>query len=69
MDTAVAPDNSASFNAEAYVVQAASLQRISIPTHQLKGVIENFSQIQVIAQPVLNFQLPESLEPLPRFEP
>lgn len=63
-------DANASFNnAKNYVIQAANLQGISIPAHQINGVTDNFLQIQVIAQPVLDFHLPESLEPLPRFEP
>lgn len=61
--------DASSNNAKNYVIQTASLQGISIPAHHLNGVIDNFLQIQVIAQPVLDFHLPESLAPLPRFEP
>lgn len=74
MANAASPTNadasfSAETSAETYVIQAASLQGISIPNHQMNGVIDIFLQIQAIAQPVLDFRLPESLEPLPRFEP
>ncbi len=35
----------------------------------MASVVENFERIQAIAQPVLDFPLPDTLEAAPRFEP
>ncbi|MDJ0707484.1 MAG: DUF4089 domain-containing protein [Leptolyngbyaceae cyanobacterium MO_188.B28] len=57
------------FSAEVYVQQTAQLLNLSIPPEQMAGVVENFERIQAIAQPVLEFPLPDTLEAAPRFEP
>ena len=53
----------------AYVEQTATLLGLSIPTEQMASVVENFARVQAIAQPVLEFPLPDNLEAAPRFEP
>ncbi|MCG8361914.1 MAG: DUF4089 domain-containing protein [Pseudanabaenales cyanobacterium] len=57
------------FSAEVYVQQTAQLLNLSIPPDQMASVVENFELIQAIAQPVLEFSLPDPLEAAPRFEP
>jgi len=57
------------FDAEAYVQQTLQLLRLSVPLEQLPSVIENFERVQAIAQPVLDFPLPDNLEAAPQFEP
>lgn len=52
-----------------YVPQTAQLLNLPIPPEQLASVVENFERIQAIAQPVLEFPLPDDLEAAPRFEP
>ncbi|KAI9131947.1 DUF4089 domain-containing protein [Acaryochloris sp. CCMEE 5410] len=47
----------------------AKLLGLSIPPDQLPGVVESFEQIHRIAQPVLDFPLPDTLEAAPQFEP
>lgn len=59
----------AAFSAEVYVQQAAQLLNLPIPSDQMASVVENFERIQAIAQPVLEFSLPDHLEAAPRFEP
>lgn len=54
---------------EAYVIQTIQLLGLSIPPDQLATVVENFNQVRIIAQPVLEFSLPDNLEAAPRFEP
>ena len=68
------PDNvtsqqTSSFDADAYVQQTAQLLNLSIPPEHMASVVENFERIQAIAQPVLDFPLPDALEAAPRFEP
>ncbi|MEO0378025.1 MAG: DUF4089 domain-containing protein [Cyanobacteria bacterium P01_A01_bin.17] len=64
------PSNpSDTFAVEAYVTQTAELLGLSIPPEQMERVIENFESIQAIAQPVLDFPLPDTLEAAPTFEP
>ncbi|ESA35595.1 hypothetical protein N836_11390 [Leptolyngbya sp. Heron Island J] len=53
----------------AYVQHTALLLGLSIPPEQMASVVENFKQVQAIAQPVLEFPLPDDLEAAPRFEP
>lgn len=53
----------------AYVTEMAKLLGLSIPPEQLQGVVESFEQIHSIAQPVLDFPLPDTLEAAPQFEP
>ena len=62
-------DNLAARPAAAYVKETARLLGLAVPPEQLAAVVENFEQIQAIAQPVLEFPLPDSLEAAPRFEP
>ncbi|MEM1253046.1 MAG: DUF4089 domain-containing protein [Cyanobacteria bacterium P01_H01_bin.21] len=52
-----------------YVEQTAKLLGLSIPAEQMASVVENFERVQAIAQPVLEFPLPDELEAAPRFEP
>ena len=69
----VSPENQSTahnmFSAEVYVQQTAQLLNLSIPPDQIASVVENFERIQAIAQPVLEFSLPDHLEAAPRFEP
>ncbi|MEM8807251.1 MAG: DUF4089 domain-containing protein [Cyanobacteria bacterium P01_G01_bin.38] len=58
-----------SFNAETYVRQTAQLLNLTIPPEQMASVVKNFELVQAIAQPVLDFPLPDALESAPRFEP
>ncbi|MEM9486918.1 MAG: DUF4089 domain-containing protein [Cyanobacteria bacterium P01_F01_bin.116] len=58
-----------SFDAATYAHQTAQLLNLSIPPEQMASVIENFERIQAIAQPVLDFPVPDTLESAPRFEP
>ena len=57
------------FRSRAYVVETAQLLGLFIPAEQMASVIENFERIQAIAQPVLEFPLPDTLEVAPSFEP
>lgn len=57
------------FVVEAYVTQSVKLLGLSIPPEQMASVIENFKGIQAIAQPVLDFPLPDTLEAAPTFDP
>lgn len=61
-------DGSDAFNS-AYVTKMAKLLGLSIPPDQVQGVVESFEQIHSIAQPVLDFPLPDTLEAAPQFEP
>ncbi|PZD71305.1 hypothetical protein C1752_07267 [Acaryochloris thomasi RCC1774] len=69
-ETSSHPTNSsATFEVKAYVTQTAKLLGLSIPPEQMGSVVENFESIQTIAQPVLDFPLPDTLEAAPTFEP
>ena len=57
------------FAIEAYVDQTAGLLGLKIPPEIRPSVIENFERVIAIAQPVLDFELPDNLEPAPTFEP
>ena len=57
------------FDAATYVHQTAQLHQLSIPPEQMPGVVDNFEQIHRIAQVVLDFPLPDTLEAAPQFEP
>ncbi len=57
------------FHTPSYVDQTAALLGLKIPTEIRSSVIENFDRIIAIAQPVLDFELPDDLEPAPTFEP
>lgn len=52
-----------------YVNQTAALLDLSIPPEFFPSVVEHFERVQAIAQPVLAFDLPSSLEPGFRFYP
>ena len=70
-DTASAPPSNApsSFNSEVYVTQTAQLLGLAIPPEQMAGVVAQFDRLQTIAQPVLDFPLPDTLEAAPTFDP
>lgn len=53
----------------AYVDQMAQLLDLSLPEDIRPQVVQNFAQIQAIAQPVLDFELPDQIEPAPIFRP
>jgi len=57
------------FEVAAYVDQMARLLDLSLPTEIRPQVVKNFAQVQAIAQPVLEFELPDKIEPAPVFEP
>jgi hypothetical protein len=64
-----ASTHSAEFDIQAYVDQMALLLDLKIPPEIRPSVVENFERIVAIAQPVLDFELPDGLEPAPTFEP
>ena len=57
----------ADFNA--YVTQTLKLLGLSVPPAQVDSVVDHFERVYHIAQPVLEFPLPDSLDPMPKFEP
>ena len=57
------------FEAATYVDQAAALLGLSIPPELRAGVVANFEHIQTIAQPVVDFSLPDTIESAATFEP
>ena len=57
------------FEVAAYVDQMTRLLELSVPEAIRPQVAENFAQMQAIAQPVLEFELPDTIEPAPVFEP
>ena len=63
------PSASAPFNAEAYVQQALQLLALDVSPKQQTVVMEQFERIRAIAQPILDFPLPDDLEAAPTFEP
>jgi hypothetical protein len=65
----VASTPTADFDIQAYVDQMALLLDLKIPPEIRPSVIENFERIVAIAQPVLDFELPDGLEPATIFEP
>lgn len=58
-----------SFETATYVEQTAALLGLEIPVEIHASVVENFDRIRAIAQPLLDFELPDDLEPAPKFEP
>lgn len=58
-----------SFKSEDYVDQMAEILGFQIPPEIRPSVIENFGRILAIAQPVLDFELPDDIEPAPTFKP
>ncbi|NEQ33913.1 MAG: DUF4089 domain-containing protein [Leptolyngbya sp. SIO4C5] len=61
--------NDSSFDAAAYVTLMAQVLNLPIPEDIKASVTENFQQIQAIAQPVIQFPLPDDLEAAPIFKP
>lgn len=61
--------NHLSFDVEVYVDQTAALLGLTVSPEMRPSVIENFERVIAIAQPVLDFELPDNLEPAPTFEP
>ncbi|MEB3213023.1 MAG: DUF4089 domain-containing protein [Leptolyngbyaceae bacterium] len=58
-----------SFDAEAYVEQASRLCDLPIAPDHLPGVVENMSALAQVADLVMSFPLPETIEPAPTFDP
>jgi len=58
-----------SFDPHAYVVQMLHLASFTVAPEQMANVVKNFELVKTIAQPVLDFHLPDDLESAPRFEP
>jgi len=64
------PNQSAvEFEIETYVEQMAQLLDLALPEAVRPQVVKNFAQVQAIAQPVLDFPLPDHIEPAPIFQP
>lgn len=53
----------------AYVDQMAQLLDLPLPEDIRPQVVRHFAQIQAIAQPVLDFELSDQIEPAPIFRP
>ncbi|MEN9225480.1 MAG: DUF4089 domain-containing protein [Thermostichus sp. HHBFW_bins_43] len=58
-----------SLDPEAYVDQVAKALQLPLHPDHRTGVIENFARILPIAQLVLEFPLPQTVEPAPTFSP
>lgn len=54
---------------EIYIEVIASTVGLTIPEEIKAGVVANVEHIWAIAQPVLTFPLPDTLESAPTFEP
>ncbi|HEY9881310.1 MAG TPA: DUF4089 domain-containing protein [Leptolyngbyaceae cyanobacterium] len=63
------PHQAFPFDSEAYVDQMSAFIRLPIPAELRAGVIENVERIWKVAQPVIEFHLPDDLEAAPTFEP
>ena len=57
------------FAADFYVQQTLELLGLKVPPVKLPNVVEHFERVRTIAQPVLDFPLPDDLESAPTFEP
>ena len=57
------------FDAAVYVDQTAALMALTIPPTLRTSVIANFEHICEIAQPLVEFALPETIESAAVFEP
>lgn len=57
------------FEPQVYVRQMAQLLGLSLNQETEPGVIANITQLQTVAQKVLDFPLPDNLEAGPTFEP
>lgn len=60
---------SVSFDVQVYIDQTAALLGLQISPELRPSVVENFERIMEIAQPVLDFELPDNLESATSFEP
>lgn len=65
------PSNSSppAFNAAAYVEATAAALQLTIPAELQAGVVTNFEHLWAIAQPVVEFPLPDTLTSAPTFTP
>lgn len=63
------PERSNSFDTATYVDLMATTLGLSIPEEIKAGVVANVEHIFAIAQPVLTFPLPDTVESAPTFEP
>ena len=54
---------------QTYVEQTAKLLGLSLPAAIEPQVVENFVRVMAIARPVMEFELPDTIEPAPTFEP
>ena len=59
----------ATLNVEAYVDSMATILWLDIPPELRSPMIKNFERIIAIAAPLLEFELPDTIEPAPKFEP
>lgn len=57
------------FDAEAYVEQASRLVGVAIAPEHHPGVVENMATLAHVADLVMGFPLPETIEPAPVFNP
>ncbi len=57
------------FNTQEYVKQMSVLLDLQIKDEYQNGVVANFERIQVIAELVNSFPLPEEIEIAPVFQP
>jgi hypothetical protein len=53
----------------AYVTAAATAQRLELDAAQLERVAQVFARTASLAQPLLDFDLPEAVEPAPVYRP
>jgi hypothetical protein len=65
----LSPATSLTFDATTYVCQTAALLELPIPPEIETGVVANFEHIQAIAQPLMAFYLPDTLEGAATFQP
>ena len=57
------------FEMQAYVEQMTQLLGVPLPESIQPQVVENFVRVMAIAQPVLEFELPDTIEQAPTFKP
>jgi hypothetical protein len=70
MNESSSPDPSPSaIDYAAYVEQTADLLGLALPDEYRDSVIDNFTQLSAIAQPVMDFSLPPHIEIAPVFKP
>jgi hypothetical protein len=56
-------------NLEAYVNSMATVLLLDLPPEIRPSIIENFERIAAIAAPLLEFELPDTIESAPTFQP